>query len=93
MPPPNTQQDNAVQLIDIANAPVCYYHKTFGDKAGTWIKNTVTIPQTATEDGWIRHYGGGVESIRQVFVRQMPTLIRAHLATQLDSASLESSAV
>ena len=33
--PPNTQQNNAVQPIDTANAPVCYYHQTFGDKART----------------------------------------------------------
>ena len=33
VPPPNTQQNGAVQLIDTANAPVCYYYQTFGDKA------------------------------------------------------------
>ena len=31
--------------------------------------------------------------IRQAFIRQMPTSIQAHLATQPDSASLESSEV
>ena len=31
-PPPHTQQNNAVQPIDTADAPVCYYHQTFGDK-------------------------------------------------------------
>ena len=31
--------------------------------------------------------------IRQAFVRQMPTSIRAHLATQPDSATLESLAM
>ena len=42
----------------------------------------------------IRHYGGGRKSvIRQAFIQQMPTSIRAHLATQPDSASLESLAV
>ena len=35
MPPQITQQNNAVQPIDTANAPVCYYHQTFGDKART----------------------------------------------------------
>ena len=35
VPPPNTQQNGAVQLIDTANAPVRYYHQTFGDKART----------------------------------------------------------
>ena len=35
VPPPNTQQNNATQPIDTANAPVCYYHQTFGDKART----------------------------------------------------------
>ena len=35
VPPPNTQQNGAVQPIDTANAPVCYYHQTFGDKART----------------------------------------------------------
>ena len=39
MPPPNTQQNGAVQPIDTANAPVCYYHQTFGDKARTCIWN------------------------------------------------------
>ena len=33
VPPPNTQQNNATQPIDTANAPVCYYHQTFSDKA------------------------------------------------------------
>ena len=35
----------------------------------------------------------GKAVIRQAFIRQMPASIRAHLATQPDSASLESSAV
>ena len=35
VPPPNTQQNGAVQPIDTANAPVCYYHQTFGDQART----------------------------------------------------------
>ena len=35
----------------------------------------------------------GKAVIRQAFIRQMPTSIRAHLATQPDSASLESLAV
>ena len=35
VPPPKTQQNNAVQPIDTTNAPVCYYHQTFGDKART----------------------------------------------------------
>ena len=35
VPPPNTQQNNATEPINTANAPVCYYHQTFGDKAGT----------------------------------------------------------
>ena len=35
VPPPNSQQNNAVQPADTANAPVCYYHQTFGDKART----------------------------------------------------------
>ena len=35
VPPGNTQQNGAVQPIDTANAPVYYYHQTFGDKACT----------------------------------------------------------
>ena len=35
VPPPNTKQNNATQPIDTANAPVCYYHQTFVDKART----------------------------------------------------------
>ena len=35
----------------------------------------------------------GKAVIRQAFIRQMPTSIRARLATQPDSASLESLAV
>ena len=35
----------------------------------------------------------GKAVIRQAFIRQMPTSIRAHLATQPDSASLESLAM
>ena len=34
-PPQNVQQNNAAKLIDTANAPVCYFHQTFGDKAHT----------------------------------------------------------
>ena len=36
IPPPNSLQDNATTLTDTANAPVCYYHQTFGDKARTF---------------------------------------------------------
>ena len=35
----------------------------------------------------------GKAVIRQAFIRQMPASIRAHLATQLDSATLEKLAV
>ena len=31
--PQNAQQNNAANRIDTANAPVCYFHQTFGDKA------------------------------------------------------------
>ena len=34
-PPLHIQQNNAVQPIDTADAPVCYYHQTFGDRACT----------------------------------------------------------
>ena len=33
--PPNPQQNYAAKAIDTANAPVCYFHQTFGDKART----------------------------------------------------------
>ena len=36
---------------------------------------------------------GGKAVIRQAFIRQVPTSIRAHLATQPDNASLESLAM
>ena len=35
VPPQNVQQNNAAKVIDTANAPVCYFHQTFGDKART----------------------------------------------------------
>ena len=35
VPPQNAQQNNAANQIDTANAPVCYFHQTFGDKART----------------------------------------------------------
>ena len=35
VPPQNAQQNNAANRIDTANAPVCYFHQTFGDKART----------------------------------------------------------
>ena len=35
IPPPNALQDNATTPTDMVNAPVCYYHQTFGDKART----------------------------------------------------------
>ena len=35
VPPPNVQRNNAAKAIDTANAPVCYFHQTFGDKART----------------------------------------------------------
>ena len=33
--PQNAQQNNAANRINTANAPVCYFHQTFGDKART----------------------------------------------------------
>ena len=35
VPPPNVQRNNAAKALDTANAPVCYFHQTFGDKART----------------------------------------------------------
>ena len=35
VPPPNVQRNNAAKAIDTANAPVCYFLQTFGDKART----------------------------------------------------------
>ena len=35
IPLPNALQENATTPTDTANAPVCYYHQTFGDKAHT----------------------------------------------------------
>ena len=35
VPPPNPQRNNAAKTIDTANAPVCYFHQTFSDKART----------------------------------------------------------
>ena len=35
VPPQKVQQNNAAKVIDTANAPVCYFHQTFGDKART----------------------------------------------------------
>ena len=34
-PPLQTQQKNVAQPIDTADAPVCFYHQTFGDRAHT----------------------------------------------------------
>ena len=34
-PPPQTQKNNVAQPIDTADAPVCFYHQTFGDRART----------------------------------------------------------
>ena len=34
-PPPQTTQNNVSQPIDTADAPVCFYHQTFGDRART----------------------------------------------------------
>ena len=33
--PQNVQQNNAANVIDTADAPVCYFHQSFGDKART----------------------------------------------------------
>ena len=35
VPPQNAQQNNAATQIDTANATVCHFHQTFGDKART----------------------------------------------------------
>ena len=35
VPLPNVQRNNAAKALDTANAPVCYFHQTFGDKART----------------------------------------------------------
>ena len=34
-PPPNTQRNDAAKTLNSADAPVCYFHQTFGDKART----------------------------------------------------------
>ena len=33
VPPPNPQRNDAAKTMDTTNAPVCYFHQTFGDKA------------------------------------------------------------
>ena len=33
--PPNTQRNDAAKTLNPADAPVCYFHQTFGDKAHT----------------------------------------------------------
>ena len=35
VPLPNPKQNDAAKTLDSANAPVCYFHQTFGDKART----------------------------------------------------------
>ena len=35
VPPPNPQRNDAAKTLDSANAPVCYFHQTFGNKART----------------------------------------------------------
>ena len=35
VPPPNTQRNDAAETLNSADAPVCYFHQTFGDKART----------------------------------------------------------
>ena len=35
VPPPNPQRNDAAKTLDTANAPVCYFHQTFGHKART----------------------------------------------------------
>ena len=35
VPPPNPQRNDTTKTLDTANAPVCYFHQTFGDKART----------------------------------------------------------
>ena len=35
VPPPNTQRNDAAKTLSSADAPVCYFHQTFGDKART----------------------------------------------------------
>ena len=65
MPPPNTQQNGAVQPIDTANAPACYYHQTFGDKARTCrdkscanrTTDTASLPLVAANNTTITAYG------------------------------------
>ena len=33
--PPNPQKNDVAKTFDLANAPVCYFHQTFSDKART----------------------------------------------------------
>ena len=35
VPPPNPQRNDAAKTLNSADAPVCYFHQTFGDKART----------------------------------------------------------
>ena len=53
--------------------------------------HSLTIPQNTAGFGTKAVVGKAV--IRQTFIRQMPTSIQAHLATQPDSATLESLAM
>ena len=63
-----------------------------GERIGTDIPSRfLRRLQTAAVSGPQTVVGKAV--IRQAFIRQMPASIRAHLATQLDSATLESLAV
>ena len=35
VPPSNPQRNDAAKTLNLADAPVCYFHQTFGDKART----------------------------------------------------------
>ena len=50
-PPPHIQQNNAVQPIDTADAPVCFYHQTFGDRARTCREPCAFLQTSRPEQG------------------------------------------
>ena len=80
IPPQNAQQNNAANRIDTANAPVCYFHQTFGDKART-CRNPYTFSSKLLSQSKVATLAsGGITEIRHDSVEAtLPKLFHSKL--------------
>ena len=80
VPPQNTQQNNAASRIDTANAPVCYFHQTSGDKARTCRNPCAFSLKLLSQSKVATLASGGITETRHDFVEAtLPKLFHSKL--------------